>query len=182
MATQSSQIGANTPTTFIFDVQDVQNTSLNLTAFRELLIRLYQNLNLMANVVNVKETGIYNNAFEMVDGQTWFPNPANNSATVATASLRQNMRTVIVFGGLPNAVTKSIPHRIFVTAKTSWTHIYGAATDPVGLTGIPIPYSSATALANQVELNVDANNVNITTGSNRTNYTICYVVLEYLQS
>lgn len=86
---------------------------------------------------------------------------------------------VVDFGALPNTGTKSVPHNITVTGSTIWTRYYATATYP-GSSGIPIPYASPT-LANNIEINVDATNVNITTGSDRTAYTTTYVILEYLQ-
>jgi hypothetical protein len=87
---------------------------------------------------------------------------------------------VVNFGTLPNTSTKSVPHGIGISATYSGTQFTVVATDPVGLTMIPIPYASATT-ANIIEFNVDAVNVNITTNSDRTNYTICLIVIEYLK-
>jgi hypothetical protein len=36
-------------------------------------------------------------------------------------------------------------------------------------------------LNENIKLDVDAVNVNITTGINRTNYNVCYIVLEYIK-
>ena len=64
---------------------------------------------------------------------------------------------------------------------TTFTRVYATASDTTGFNYIPVPYASSTA-ANNIELNVNGTNVNIITGSNRSNFNICYVVLEYLQS
>ena len=80
----STQYGAFVPNTFIWDVQQLQQVDLNSPEFKELLVRLYQNLNLMANVINVKETGMYP-LEEFNTGNSWFPNPANNSSTDANS-------------------------------------------------------------------------------------------------
>lgn len=175
-----NQVGAFVPTSFIWDVAQIGEVNVNSPEFKELLVRLYQNVTNIANVLNIKDSGYYN-TLEFVTGQLYFPNPANNSTTAQTAEFRQVIRKSVIFGTLPNAGTKSVAHGITVNAGTTWVNIYATATDPIGLTGIPIPYASPT-LINNIEIKVDATNVTIITGSNRTNYTICNVVLEFLQS
>ncbi len=178
----STQYGAFVTTTNVWDLQQIQMVDVNSQEFKELLVRLYQNINNICIVLNIKDTGMYPMT-EYVNGQLWFPNPNNSSATTAAANpiQRQVFRKVINFGALPNTATKSVAHGIICTAATSFTRIYATATDPVNKLYIPIPYASP-VLANNIEINVDATNVNITTGSNRTAFTICYVVLEYIQS
>lgn len=171
--------GSFIPTTQIWDPSEVYSSNLS-PELKELLVRLYQNLNLMATNVNLKDTGYYN-TLEFVNGQLYFPNPANNSSTSTYPSFRQVFRTIVNFGALPNAGLKSVAHNIPINESYSFTRIYAASSDQVGLNYIPIPYASPT-LVNNIELNVDATNVNITTGSNRTNFTITYVVLEYIKS
>ena len=61
----------------------------------------------------------------------------------------------------------------------TFTRLYGAATDP-STSFLPIPFAHPTA-ANNIALSADATNVSITTGSDRTGYTACYVVLEYIK-
>ena len=76
----STQYGAFVPNTFIWDVQQLQQVDLNSPEFKELLVRLYQNLGLMCDVLNIKDTGMYQ-VTELVNGQLFFSNPANNSST-----------------------------------------------------------------------------------------------------
>lgn len=88
-------------------------------------------------------------------------------------------RKVVDFGALPNAALKSVAHGIVgIGATFRVTRTYGGATDPVAFIFLPLPYSSP-VLANNIELNWDAVNVNITTGANYTAYTATTVVLEY---
>jgi hypothetical protein len=175
----TAQSGSFVPTSYIWDVARLYEIDVRSDEFKELLVRLYQNLNLMAIVLNGKDTGIYN-TYELVNGQTFFPNPLLNSSTEVNPTFRQVYRLVINFGALPNAATKSVPHGITITPATTFTRIYATASDTTGNTFIPIPYASLT-LVNVVEINVDATNVNISTGIDRTNYNVCYVILEYLQ-
>ncbi len=170
--------GALVPTTNIWDVQQLYELDVQSPEFKELLVRLYQNVNQISLLLNVKDTGYYSNSIFMC-GQNWFPNPALNSGTSTLPDFRPVFRTVVNFGALPNAGAKAVAHGLTVNAATSFTRIYAAASDPVGFNYIPIPYASPT-LANNIEISVDANNVTITTGSNRTNFTICYVILEYI--
>lgn len=174
--TVQQNIGLFVPTTNIWDVI----TSIDDPGTRELLIRLYQNINNISQVVNLKDSGYYVPQ-EFINGQVFFPNPANNSDTSTAPNYRQVYRVAINFGPLPNTGTKSVPHKVTITTSTTFTRMYATASDPVGFNYIPIPYASNTAGAS-IELNADATNVNITTGSDRTNFTICYVVLEYIQT
>lgn len=179
----STQYGAYIPSSYLFDVQQLYQTDVNSPEFKELLVRLYQNVNSIALLLNVKDTGMYQ-ITELVNGQLYFSNPANNSSTTAAANpaLRQVLRKVINYTtALPNTAAVTIAHGITCTAKTTFTRIYGVANDLTGLNYIPLPFASPTDVDN-IELKVDATNVTITTGSNRTNFTITYLVLEYLQT
>jgi hypothetical protein len=82
-------------------------------------------------------------------------------------------------GALKNTGTTTAAHNITCDANTTFTRIYGVATDPVGLTYIPLPYIDVSGAFN-IQLYVNSTSVNIVTASNRSNFTICYVVLEYL--
>jgi hypothetical protein len=171
--------GSFIPTTNIWDVGQLYQTDVNSQEFKELLVRLYQNVNNIALALNLKDTGYYIRQ-EFVNGQQYFPNPANNSSTATAASMRQVFRTTVNFGALPNNATKSVAHNIPITAGFSFTRIYATASDTTGLTYIPIPFVDTAG--NNIELYVDATNVNIITTSNRTNYNICYVVIEYIKN
>ncbi len=168
--------GSFVPTTFIFDVAKLQDVDVNSDQFKELLVRLYQNLNRMVLSLNVKTSGYFPlNQFVM--GDQYFPATASTSLT--QANYRPATRVVINFGALPNTGTKAVAHGITCTANTSFVRIYGTASDTTGFNYIPLPYASPT-LANNIELKVDATNVTVITGSNRTNFNLCYIVLEFI--
>jgi hypothetical protein len=171
--------GSFVPTTNVWDVANISDIDVTSPEFKELLIRLYQNLNLMSTVLNTKDTGYYNLS-QYSCGQLFFPNPAANSTNTNAKNFRQVLRKVINFGTLPNAAVATVAHGITTTAFTQFTRIYACATDPADMEYLPIPYASSTA-ANNIELSVDNTNVTITTGSDRTAFTKCVVVLEYLQ-
>jgi hypothetical protein len=174
-----SEPGLFVPTTNVWDVSQLYSIDVNSTEFKELLVRLYQNINNIALALNLKDSGYYVPT-EFVNGQLYFPNATLNTAASGPAPFRQVFRKIINFGALPNAGSKSVAHGILITPTYSFTRIYATATNP-NTSFIPIPYASP-VLANNIELQVDTVNVTITTGSNRTAYTICYVVLEYITS
>jgi len=180
MPTNPGDFGAFGPTTNVWDVTELQQVDVKSPEFKELLVRLYQNINLLALVVQIADKGIYDTA-EFVNGQIWFPNPAYNSTTLTSAQYRQVLRTVVNFGPLPAAigVAKSVPHGITCTATTTFTRIYACASNTTAFTYIPIPYAGVNSTP--IEIYVDNTNVNIVAGEDRSAYNICYVVLEYLQ-
>lgn len=141
---------------------------------------IVEQLKKISNAVNIREIGWFLDE-ELLSGKAFIPG-LNNAATDGTSQqFRQVFRKVVDFGPLPNAGIKSVPHGISVTADFSLTFLCGAATDPIGLTSIAIPHASSTALANNVAIVLDATNVNITTGVNRSNFTRCFVTIEYIQ-
>ncbi|HTJ49060.1 MAG TPA: hypothetical protein VL443_06355 [Cyclobacteriaceae bacterium] len=181
MAIQDAdQYGAFLQTTQVWDVAQIQELDVKSPEFKELLVRMYQQINNIVLVLNIKDTGQYQLS-EFVNGQVFFSNPALSSGTAQYPQDRQVIRKVINFGALPNTATKSVAHGITCTSTTTFTRIYGCASDVTGKNYIPLPYASPT-LANNIELNLDATNVNITTGSNRINFTITYVVVEFIQT
>jgi len=170
------------PTTYIWDTAQVESINLkDEVQLRELLVRLYQNLNRMQLALNGKDDGTFTLFSQLITGQSWFFNPALTYASSTTPQTRTAYRTVINFGTLPNAGTKSVAHGIVCTPTTTFTKIYGAASDTSGNNYIPLPYASPT-LVNNIELNADGTNVNVITGVDRTNFTICYIILEYMQN
>lgn len=126
----------------------------------------------ISNVANTKEGALYLPQ-ELATFQQYF--------TSDPLKTRNVYRKVVDFGTLPNAGLKQVAHGIVFTDQCSTTRIYGSATDPVNLIFIPLPYASPTA-ANEIELFIDATNVNIITGSDRTAFTSCTVVIEYTKN
>lgn len=180
-----TEMGAFLPTTDIFDRAAIDSMDVNSPEFKDFLVRLYQATNNIALMVNIKDSGFYVRT-EFVNGQLFFADPTLSSSSSTTPELRQVFRKVVNFGALPNAGTKTVAHGININTPTdnniyTFTRIYGCASDTIGFTYIPIPYASAT-LTDVVELLVDDTNVAIQTGTNRTNYDTCRVVLEYLKN
>jgi len=155
----------------------VPNDLIIPTNFDEANLVLTDYFRQTVDALNDKEIAQYSTT-ELVTGQKWFiPGDPNQ--------YRFTYRKVIDFGALPNAATKSVAHGITTTNTTIFTRIFATATDPAASTvnqAIPIPYVDPNTLANGIEINVDATNVNITTAANYTAYTTTYVVLEYIQN
>lgn len=177
--TTSLLVGSFVPTTNIWDVQQLYEVDVTSPEFKELLVRLYQNINNISVSLNSKDTGYYN-TLQYTCGQLFFPNPAGNTTATNAQLFRQVLRLVVNFGALPNTAAKVVPHGITTSPSTLFTRIYACASDTTGQNYIPIPYASPT-LANNIELSVNNTNVTITTGSDRTNFNNCTVVLEYVQ-
>lgn len=134
--------------------------------FLPILDLLYKRI---ANSVNTKEGGLYSKTEVAAFMQYYTSNPNE---------FRPVYRKVIDFGALPNAGVKQVAHGLAVTNTYRWVRIYGAATDPVALTGISLDRSSPT-LNENIKVDVDATNVTITTAINYSAYTSSQVVLEY---
>lgn len=168
--------GSFIPTTEIYDVTDVDVRS---EEFKDVFIRLQQTVSDIANSLNIRDAGFYVEE-EFVNGQIWFPNPNLSSTTGQAPTFRQVFRKVINFGALPNTGTTNVAHSIAPDSTFTFTRIYGCASDTTGLDYLPIPFASPTDAEN-IKLEVDNTNVSITTGSNRSAFDTCYVVLEYIK-
>jgi hypothetical protein len=173
------EYGAFVPTTQVWDIQTLYNVNVNSPEFKDLLVRLYQNVNLIANVLNIKDSGYYVQD-EFVCGQVFYSNPSLNSSSTTNPTNRQVFRKVVNFGALPDTGTKRMPHGIPFNASFSITRFYAAASNPTSLTYIPIPYASNTA-ADVVEMYADDTYVYIITASTMSAYTICNVIIEYIK-
>lgn len=167
-------IGLYIPTTQIWDPSVLEEIDVNSAQFKEVLIRMYQNLNLMATTVNLKESGYYQTQ-EFMTGQLFF-----NPTSIEVENQRPSFRQVIDFGALPDTATKPVPHNLNLGSFITATRVYGAATLPAPIELIPIPYAST--IGDNIEIWIDANNVNIATNSNWSAYTKTIVVIEYLKN
>lgn len=171
--------GAFVTTTNRWDVSKIFEFSPESDEFKQLIVELYQNINDIALVLNIKDSGYYVES-EFVNGQIFFPNPSLSSTTAANPVHRQVFRKLINFGSLLNTAAKTAAHGLTIDSNFTFTRIYGCASDTAGSAYIPIPYASPTA-ANNIEISIDGTNVTITTGSDRTAFTTTYVILEYIK-
>lgn len=175
-------LGEYVPSTEIWQViEELSQANPGSDQFKELIVRLALIINRVNIAVNTKETGIYDNQNEFVTSIQFPSDPTLTSASAQTPQPRAGLRKLIMFGALPNAGTKSVAHGIPVTTATSVIRTYGGATQP-GVKYLPLPYVSASAVANNIEVNWDATNVNVITGANYSAYTVTWIILEYLQN
>lgn len=171
--------GLFVPTTNVWDVSQIYSADVTSPEFKELFVRLYQNINNISLALNLKDTGYYT-IQEFLNGQVFFPDPTLSSTTSQAPTYRQVFRTTVNFETLPNAASKSVAHNIDVTSGYSFTRIYGAATNTARTSFIPLPFASPT-LNQNIKLEVTDTNVVITTAIDYTAYTTCYCVLEYIK-
>lgn len=168
--------GQFVPTTETFDSGVIDNEgNINREALQEFILRVRQIINEISVIINVKQTGYYP-LEEFITGNLYF------ERTGQLNEFRPSQWRVIDFGTLPNNGIKTVPHNITFDANTEFVRIYGTATDPVGLVAIPIPFSSVAGVSDGIELFIDQNNVSIETVSDRTAFTICTVIIEYIQN
>ena len=86
-------------------------------------------------------------------------------------------KKTINFGALPNATSKSVAHGI--TNLGVVVGMDGTASN--GTYRLFLPYAAPTS-ADCIALDVNATNVNVATGYNRSGYTECYITLYYTKS
>lgn len=138
---------------------------------------LVETLKKISNAINVREIGFFLDE-ELLSGKQFIPSPA---LTGDSQQFRTVLRKVIDFGALPNAGPKSVPHGIVVDSNFTLIFAGAYATDPINLISVPIPYVDPSGINSAISLTIDTTNVNIVTGVNRSNFTRCYVILEYIQ-
>ena len=176
--------GAFIASTNVWNASEIQNNDSLPPEIKSLFVSLYQNLNNMAILINLKDTGYYT-LQEFLPSQSFFPNPALDSTTAQSPTIRQTFRTVINFGALPNAGSKSVAHHIQISTTLptnySFTRIYGASSNPDQTSFIPLPYASPTSNKN-ISIEITNTNVVITTGIDYSAYTTTYIICEYIKS
>lgn len=141
---------------------------------------IVEQLKKLANAVNAREIGFFLDQ-ELLSGKSFIPGVNIVTDGGSSQQFRTVLRKVIDFGPLPAAGTKPIPHGILFDRNFTLIQMWACATDPVALIAFPIPYADPIALVNAVNLTMDATNVNITVGINRSNFTRCFIVVEYIQ-
>lgn len=141
---------------------------------------LVEQLKRISNAINIREIGWFIDE-ELLSGKAFIPGSQNIDNLSTSQVFRQVLRKVIDFGALPAAGTKSVPHEIMFTDNFTLVQLFGAATDSLGLVAIPIPEGDPTGLGNQVRLDMDATNVNITVGVDLSAYNRCFVTIEFMQ-
>ncbi len=168
---QQINTGSYIPTTNVWDVGQLYEVSVNSPEFKELLVRLYQNVNNIALALNTKVTGYYIEQ-EFVSGKLFYNPLADPNDPL---QLRPGFIKTINTGALGAGVT-AVNHNIAVTATFQWMFISGAATNTGTLVGYPLPFAGAAG--NNIEVSVTATQVLINNNSGVT-FTDSQVTLEY---
>jgi hypothetical protein len=168
---QQINTGSYVPTTNVWDVSRLYEVEVNSPEFKELLVRLYQNVNNIAVALNTKCTGYYINQ-EFVSGKLFFNPNANPNDPL---QLRPGFIMSVNTGALGAGIT-AINHNIAVTNTFKWMFISGAATNTGTLVGYPLPFAGAAG--NNIEVRVTATQVIINNNSGVT-FTDSQITLEY---
>ena len=103
-------------------------------------------------------------------------NYSEKERLVGTWHGRNLYRKVVNFGPLPNTTTKSVAHNI--SDLGSIVNIEGRASN--GTNFFPLPYIPSN-IAQGISYFVDKTNINITTGSDRSNY-LGFITLYYTKT
>jgi hypothetical protein len=169
-------VGSYVGSTQVWDVNEIYKLNID-QAFKELLVRLYQNINNVNNVLNLKTTGLYPLSEFVTSGQ-FFPDPNFSSFTGTVPANRQIFRTTVNTGALAGGA-KAVAHGIPVTSAFTFIYIGGVASDQVGLNYYPFNYANSSG--NDLRMYADGTNINIVNNTG-INFTASYVVLEYIKT
>lgn len=177
--------GVFIPTTRAYSIENLYSMDISSKEFKDFIVQLYQSINDISNVINVKDTGNYLTT-ETLCGQHYFEDPTLTSLTSGSPIRRSVYRTVVNFGTLPGSGTsggtKSVAHGIPVDSTYTFTRIYGCATRPDIQVAIPLPFVHQASLVSCIQLYVTSTAVFVITGTNRSDYTRCFIVIEYIKS
>ncbi len=163
-------LGLFVPTTDVWDQASISQMDVNSEEFRLLLIRLYQNISNISNVLNLKESALYD-LKQFVTGQLFF-----SITNGQPQKLRNAFRLVMNVGPI-NPGLNTFAHGLIIISSWTFTHIYATASDNIGFNYYPIPWSGAAGAF--ISIVVNATDVVINNNSGVT-FTSCIVVLEYL--
>lgn len=141
----------------------------------QFLIQITKVYNDFATAINQRQTGTFNLS-ETIAGENFFNTTVSNTAP---ANPRPAYRKVFNIGAIAAGATSTTAHNI--VGATFYTHIYATAVTNVP-DNRPIPYSSVTAVNQQIEIKVTATNIVIINGAAAPNITSAIVVLEYLKN
>lgn len=130
-----------------------------------------EQLRIHATGINFREIGWMLDQ-QLITGKNFLP----GTSTPSDQGFRTVWRKVIVFGALPASTTKSIAHGITFDINFTLVDSWASATDPVNFRAITFAYQPECS----VSLQIVGPDVIITTTADYSNYTRCYVVIEYL--
>jgi hypothetical protein len=168
---QLQNTGSFVPTTNVWDVAEIYELKDVSEDFRELLVRLYQNLNLMSEVLNTKDSAYYITD-QFISSQLYF-----NPTSTNQQDLRPGYREVVNTGALGAGVT-TVAHNLPFVAGWQFFFINGAATDSGTVTAVPLPFAGSAG--NNIQVTVTSTSVVINNQSGLT-FDSSAVILEYVK-
>jgi hypothetical protein len=169
---QQSNTGSFVPTTNVWDISRLYEVDVGSQEFKELLVRLYQNVNNISLVLNTKDSGQYFNE-EFVTGKSFF-NPNSTDPLNTRGVYRKVIDTGILAAG-----AKSVAHGLNPVSSWKFIYIGGAASNTTTLTYYPLPFAGIAG--NNISITVNATNIIITNNTGST-FTDSYVILEYVKN
>jgi hypothetical protein len=122
----------------------------------------------IAQKLNDRTIGLFPTNRPVITGESWFLRGPNQK--------QQSQRQVYAFkaADLPN-----IAHNINLSQISGFVRIWGTFVDSGGV-WYPLPFVSATAAANQVQIQVGSTNIVITVGAGAPVPVTGFVILEWL--
>jgi len=131
---------------------------------KQLLRNIFRKTNELVNIINTKDTGIFNDE-EFFTAQQWNVGKDQGEQQVL-------YRKAFDAGALPNIGTLTVAHNLSLDANWDFIKIYGTAKDSTGVQWVPLAHPDITIV-------IDNTNINITTTSNLSAYTTTRIILEY---
>lgn len=168
---QQINTGSYIANTALFDLGLLQTVDVTSPEFKELLVRLYQQVNNISLALNTKTSGYYIQE-EFVTGNLYY-----NLTSTDPLKLRPEFRKVVDTGALA-AGMNTTAHGLTIESTWTFNYIIGAATDFGTNNYYPLPFSSAAG--NNIELRLDATNVVIDNNSGVT-FASSRVIISYLK-
>ena len=177
--------GAFLPTTQVWSTDEISQIQGISEGLKEHLVKMYQRFNDMATMINKKETGLYPRE-EFVCGKQYYPKLGLDSSSSSTPRMRQVVRKVIAwtdnlgaYKTLPNNTTDTVAHGITFNSATIPVLVEATCYDTSAYKTITLPWVADDG--NHISIWLDANNVNIKTTSDRRNFTVTNVTIEFLK-
>ena len=172
------QQGTSIPTTQNWNVEDITSLSSIDPNLKDVLIKLYRNLNIMALAINYKESGMYMDTERYINSSLFSDQQDTNEGP--NLSPRPIYRTVIDIGALPNSTFTTVAHDIEIIAGYRFIGIFGGASKVDGSSFIPLGQSSSTANEN-IKIEVTATDVITTTTKDYSAY-FGLIILMYVKT
>lgn len=136
----------------------------------QFLIKLTSTYTDIANRVNIREIGTYQDQQQILTGQQ-FSTPGDNQTK------KFSFRQMYYFGAIAPGATLTIPHNIL--GLVQFTHLYGTCITAVP-DFRPVPFVDTSDLTGQISLRADATNIYVINGAIAPAITSGLIVAEYL--